>query len=74
MENGGTPLCPICRTPLFTPTPTNPNGGNNVGNGIVGEGVHAAGGIRRRRRRARVARDPAAHRLVVSQLFADCPK
>ena len=68
MENGGTPLCPICRQPLFNLQHHNHGGGENGG----GIGVHL--GEHRRRRRARVARDVQAHLTVINGLFSDCPE
>ena len=77
MENGGTPLCPVCRTPLFAAEAGNGHGGlggeQGSTNGGPTYGLHI-GEHRRRRRRARAARDPEAHRRVVQELFADCPE
>jgi hypothetical protein len=65
MENGGTPLCPVCRQPLFNLQPHNHGGAPAVG-------VHLGGD--RRRRRPRVARDVTAHLQAISSLFTDCPE
>ena len=76
MENDGPPLCPVCRTALLQPDPVAVGGAvNGIGGQVGVYGVSVGGGPPgRRRRRARVARDPEAHRRVVLELFSDCPE
>ena len=76
MENDGPPLCPVCRTALLQPDPVAVGGAvNGIGGQVGVYGVSVGGGPPgRRRRRARVARDPEAHRRVVLEHFSDCPE